>query len=144
MKRTVWIAVIILVISAVLLSACGGGDGGSGTERQAPPAEFASATNPFEGDADAVTQGQQLFASNCAGCHGNEGAGDGAAGASLDPKPANLQNTAKETDPAYQHWVITKGGAAAGLSPSMPAYEGILTDEDVWRIVTYLEGTYGQ
>jgi cytochrome c553 len=117
MKRTVWIAVIILVISAVLLSACGGG-GGGGTERQAPPAEFANATNPFEGNADAVTQGQQLYTSNCVGCHGAEGAGDGAAGASLDPKPANLQNTAKETDPAYQHCVITKGGAAAGLSPS--------------------------
>ncbi len=143
MKRTVWVAMIILVISAVLLSACGGG-GGSATERQDPPAEYAGIANPFEGDADAATQGQQLFTSNCASCHGNEAAGDGAAGASLDPKPANLQATAKETDPAYQHWVIAKGGTAAGLSPSMPAYEGILTDEDIWRIVTYLEGTYGQ
>jgi mono/diheme cytochrome c family protein len=85
-----------------------------------------------------------LYQANCVSCHGDDASGNGPAGASLDPKPANLQATAKETEPVYQHWVISEGGAAAGLSASMPAFKGALSDEDVWRLVTYLETTYGQ
>lgn len=147
MRKTVLVATIVLVIASVLLAACGGGGSntqGSGKQRQNPPAEFANATNPHAGQADAVTAGQQLFATNCSSCHGNEAKGDGPAAASLNPKPANLEQTAQETQPAYQHWVITKGGAAAGLSSAMPAFEGTLSDDDIWKIVTYLDTTYGK
>ena len=145
MKKTVWIGLVVLVIGAVLLSACGGGGGGGSTkQRQSPPADVAGMTNPFEGNAEAAAAGQQLYATNCVGCHGEQAAGDGPAGASLDPKPANLQQTAKETDPQYQYWVISQGGAAAGQSASMPAFNGVLQDEDIWRIVTHLETAYGQ
>lgn len=146
MRKTVWVATIVLVIASVLLVACGGGGSseGSGKQRQNPPAEYANVTNPFAGNAEASTAGQQLYTTNCASCHGDQAAGDGPAAASLTPKPANLQQTAKETEPPYQHWVIAKGGAAAGLSSSMPAFEGTLSDDDIWRIVTYLETTYGQ
>lgn len=142
MKRTVWVALCVFVM-ATLLAACGGG-GASETQRQSPPSDYASAANPFEGDADAVTAGQALYQTNCVGCHGESAMGDGAAGAALDPKPADLQAAAKETDPVYQHWVISEGGAAAGLSSSMPAYKGILSDEEIWQVVNYLETTYGQ
>lgn len=142
MRKTVWIALVVLVMAAVVLSACGGG-GGSGTkERQEPPADYASATNPFEGQADAATAGQALYTANCVSCHGDDASGNGPAGASLDPKPANLQNTAKETTPAYQHWVVSEGGAAAGMSASMPAFKGALSDDEIWQIVTYLDSTY--
>jgi mono/diheme cytochrome c family protein len=148
MKKTVWVAILILTISAVLLAACGGnGDGGGNAaprERQAPPAEYANATNPFEGDQTAVQEGQALYASNCATCHGDDGAGAGPAGASLDPRPADLRQTARETDPAYEHWVISEGGTAAGLSSAMPAFRGALSDDDIWKIVAYTEATFGQ
>ncbi len=35
-------------------------------------------------------RGRQLYSRNCAGCHGAEGAGDGAGAAGLHPKPANF------------------------------------------------------
>lgn len=145
MKKTAWIALITLLVVSMLLTACGGGGGGESTkQRQAPPADFANKTNPVAGNADAVTAGQQLFSTNCATCHGEQAKGDGPAGASLDPKPANLEQTAKETEPQYQYWVISKGGAAAGLSASMPAFEGVLSETDIWNIVTYLDTTYGK
>lgn len=144
MKKTVWVALVVLIVGAMALAACGGGGGSSGTQRQSPPADYANKTNPFEGQADAATAGQQVFATNCTSCHGDTAAGDGPAGAALDPKPANLQNTAKETDPAYQHWVISEGGTAAGLNASMPAFKGVLSDDEVWQIVSYLEQTYGK
>ncbi|MDE3032760.1 MAG: cytochrome c [Acidobacteriota bacterium] len=37
-----------------------------------------------------MARGKALFAENCATCHGPDGRGDGAAGASLNPKPRNF------------------------------------------------------
>jgi mono/diheme cytochrome c family protein len=146
MKKSMFGLIFVVVISVLFLTACGGSSGGSSTssglKRQSPPADYASA-NPFEGSQDAVTAGKTLFENNCVPCHGQEAKGDGPAGASLDPKPANLQLTVKETKPVYQHWVINVGGAAAGLSSQMPAFKGVINDDDIWRIVTYLNKTYG-
>ena len=94
-------------------------------------------------DGHTAEEGGALYTANCAGCHGNTGGGDGPAAASLDPKPANLGTTVSETEPVYSHWVISEGGAAAGLSSSMPAFKGSLSDEDIWRIVTFMEETFG-
>ena len=144
MKKTVWVALIVLVVAAMALSACGGGGGGGARQRQSPPADYANQTNPFEGQAEAATAGQALYATNCTTCHGDSAASDNPTNATLDPKPTNLQNTSKETEPPYQHWVVSEGGAAAGLSASMPAFKGIISDEEIWQIVTYLESSYGQ
>lgn len=143
MKKTGWIAVVILVLSALVLSACGGGQA-TEKARQSPPSDYASAANPFAGDQAAADAGKTLYTANCASCHGDTGAGDGAAAASLDPKPANLQDTAKQTEPVYQHWVISEGGEVAGLSSTMPAFKGALSDEDIWKIVTHLEMDFGK
>ena len=143
MRKTVWVALVVLVVMAMALAACGGGGGGA-RQRQSPPADYANLTNPLEGQADAATAGQQVYATNCSGCHGQSAAGDGPAGASLDPKPANLQTTAKETDPNYTYWVISEGGAAAGMNASMPAFKGILSEDEIWQVVTHLEQSYGQ
>lgn len=39
---------------------------------------------------DQVEHGKKLFATNCATCHGENGEGNGAGGASLNPKPRNF------------------------------------------------------
>lgn len=44
-----------------------------------------------------VQRGQQLFAQNCATCHGTSGKGDGPAAAALNPKPQDL------TDDQWKH-----------------------------------------
>ena len=137
MKKSVWVLVSVLVLSALVLSACGGG--GGGTTRATPPPEYADMTNPVAGQQAAIDAGRELYTTNCASCHGAEGAGDGPAGGSLDPAPANLVTTAAEADENYIHWVIAEGGAAAGLSPSMVAYKGILTEEQIWQVTTFVE-----
>lgn len=37
-----------------------------------------------------INKGKELYQNTCASCHGNEGNGDGVAGASLNPKPRNF------------------------------------------------------
>lgn len=152
MKKPVWVVLVVLILVSFGLAACGGGGSSSGSssgaassglKRNAVPADYASMKNPFEGNQDAVAAGKQVFTSNCVTCHGSDAKGDGPAGASLNPRPANLQLTVKETDAAYMHWTISEGGSAAGLSSAMPAFKGVLSDDDIWRTVNYLRATYG-
>ncbi len=147
MKKTVWVAFAVLLIASMALAACGGGassGGSSGKKRSTPPAEYASKTNPFEGQADAATAGKELYTANCQGCHGESAKGDGPAAASMNPKPADLTKTVKETDAPYLLWVASEGGAAAGLNAAMPAFKDRLSEEDIWKIDTYLRTTFGK
>ncbi len=149
MKKTVWGVFVMLIFVSLALAACAGGSGGnagsavSGLKRNAVPQDYANMKNPYQGNQNAVAAGKQVFENNCQTCHGPEAKGDGPVGASLNPRPANLQITVKETNAPYMHWVITEGGGAAGLSSSMPPFNGNLSDDDIWRVVTYLRSTYG-
>ncbi len=138
MKKTFWVLTTALVLSAVLLAACGGG-GTPTVVRQDPPAEYAGVTNPVEGDQAAIDAGKTLFTQNCESCHGPKGLGDGPAGASLDPHPGNLQNAIKDAPIGYLDWVINEGGAAAGRSASMASYKGVLTQDEIWQILAYVK-----
>lgn len=121
----------ILVLSAVLLAACGGGSSETATF-DAVPAEYAGATNPLGSDAAAV--GAEVFATNCASCHGPEGHGDGPAGAALDPAPKNLPEIAAQVGDDYLYWRVNTGKEGT----AMVAWKGILTDEQIWQTVAFI------
>lgn len=104
------------------------------------PDEFASLSNPFAGDADAIAAGQEIFDTNCVTCHGPEGAGDGAAAAGLDPQPANLGDSQMMTTltDGYLFWRVSKGGAMEPFNSAMIAWEGALTEEQRWQVISYV------
>lgn len=52
--------------------------------------DVSKVTEPWVLNEDMIAHGKKLYAQNCALCHGAEGAGDGNAGAALNPKPRNL------------------------------------------------------
>ena len=83
-----------------------------------------------------VPAGQAKYQQICATCHGGTGKGDGPAAAALNPKPKDLSKTTKND--AQLKEVITKGGAANGLSPTMPAWGTMLSEEDVANIIGYI------
>ncbi len=84
-------------------------------------------------------KGKEIYAKSCAGCHGPEGKGDGAAASAMNPKPTNLADKASmsKIDDAAMANMIVKGGAASGKSPLMPAF-GQLKDQDVKDLVAYI------
>lgn len=99
---------------------------------------YASKTNPLEANARTIDSGRKLFEQNCARCHGPKGYGDGKDGESLDPRPANIAAASKmpmATD-GYLYWTIAEGGAPLGTG--MPAFGGVLKDDEIWKIITYL------
>ena len=137
MRRTLFLLITVLVLSTVILAACGGGGAPTETEPEVP-AEYAGKTNPFANQADAATAGGVLYAERCASCHGATGLGDGPAAAALDPKPADLAAVAGDMADDFFFWRIMEGGAMEPFNSSMPAQKGILTDDQVWQLVTFV------
>ena len=87
--------------------------------------------NPFSGDADAIMRGQTLYSSNgCVGCHGDSGAG-------------SIANTPWSA-------AIPKGNAYLfasikdGIQPTMPAFSSVLSDDQVWELISHLEAVAAQ
>lgn len=123
---------IIFILNALMLMACGA----SATELAETPApvptEFAGATNPF--GAEAAAAGAEIFKANCELCHGPQGHGDGIAGQSLEPKPRNLADLQATVGDDFLFWRIHEGKPGT----SMVAWEGILTDEQIWQIVSFI------
>ncbi len=81
-------------------------------------------------------KGKKVFDAQCAMCHGNEGKGDGAAGAALTPKPRNFADKAlmsKKTDDDLFK-ILTKGSPNTGMAP----YEKMLSEADRWDAVAYI------
>lgn len=94
-----------------------------------------------------VVQGAQLYAENCAACHGEQGAGDGvmaeAVRAEFPPLPGHPHSGPSDfTDPGFmlsaspalQQGKIIRGGMGTG----MPYWGPIFTPEQVWALVDYL------
>jgi FTR1 family protein len=93
--------------------------------------EFPSA--PFD-----LTQGHQLFASQCASCHGDRGLGDGPAArmASVDARPPAIgdAHALPALDPTLAYNVISVGVRGT----MMPAFAETLTPQQRWDVVNYV------
>lgn len=124
-----------------LLAACGGPGGGSKSleiDRPTPPAEYAGKVNPLADQAEAIDPGKQLYAANCASCHGVEAMGDGPAAASLNPQPKPLATEMKTLSDDYLYWRIAEGGAFSPFSSAMPAWKRSLSEDEIWQVIAFL------
>jgi mono/diheme cytochrome c family protein len=99
-----------------------------------------------------LENGKQLYATNCAACHGEQGGGDGVfavdlaqptsgehAGMSkgeMTQRPADFTAAAKmlSASPAHLQGKIVRGGMGTG----MPYWGPIFTEEQTWDLVAFL------
>lgn len=88
-----------------------------------PAVDLNLITNPTN---DFIAKGKELFNANCSSCHGENGKGDGPAGAALNPKPRNFHvmdgwtNGRKLSDmyKTLQEGIIKNGMAAYEYLPA--------------------------
>ena len=115
--KTIAVFLTALGVIAVATS-CGGGD-------DKPSRSFAVP--------QARKEANDLFASLCVTCHGNQGKGDGPGAAACDPKPRAFGDPAWQASVTDEHIVktIVYGGAAVGKSPQMPAQPQLKGKDDV-------------
>lgn len=92
--------------------------------------------NPFPSTPENVTLGRKAFGGYCFACHGLDGQNTGVPFADrMAPPvpPLNSQSVQKYSDGQLK-WIITNGIYPSG----MPASKGLLSDEEIWKIVVYL------
>lgn len=83
--------------------------------------------NPFRDDPSAAKQGEVLFGTmNCDGCHGGGGLGF------VGPSLVDGRWRYGGEDGALYHSIFY------GRANGMPAYGGILSDNTVWQLVSYM------
>jgi len=82
-----------------------------------------------------LARGAELYQTNCASCHGVTGRGDGPAGTSLNPQPADLtdSHTLSDRSPLDFYRRVTIGVAGT----AMPAFETRLSADDRWAAAVY-------
>ena len=103
---------------------------------------FAAAQAQSLADSIGLKGGKAIFEATCAGCHGSHGEG-------TDPHQAGF--TRPETFPDFtgcdqsqpestRSWsaVIHDGGPARGFSPIMPAFRGVLTENEIAEVIAYV------
>jgi mono/diheme cytochrome c family protein len=92
--------------------------------------------NPLAATEDDIRRGRRAFSSYCVACHGLDGQNTGVpfADAMSPPVPRLTAPEVQQYTDGQLHSII-----ANGLFPSgMPASRGILSDEEMWRIVLYI------
>lgn len=96
--------------------------------------------NPVPLTVRSVAAGAELFAVNCAACHGVDARGDGPMAGTTGVRPANLRSghLATHTDGDLFYWI------GAGRPGGMPPWAGRLTPTERWQLVTFLRSLDGR
>jgi mono/diheme cytochrome c family protein len=90
--------------------------------------------SPLSATPDVLKNGESLYKSNCIGCHGPKGLGDGADVDRKDRKsrPANLTMSRNpEGVVFYKIWNGRK-------DPDMPAFKSRMTRDEAWAVVAHV------
>ncbi|MGH7720624.1 MAG: c-type cytochrome, partial [Gemmatimonadaceae bacterium] len=87
-------------------------------------------------EALSLASGRELYARNCASCHGERGMGDGPAARGMNPPPSPLGDATAMVDatPALLYRVISVGIAGT----QMAGWATQLSPQQRWNIVAYL------
>lgn len=137
-----------LLAIIVLLTHCSPGEKGTGTTVAAAPAALSwSHFEPPAGpelSAQLQARGKELFAENCASCHGEEGDGKGVCAPFLAPQPRDFtsgtyrfKSTPGNEMPTDKDLFRTISIGLHGTG--MPPWKFLLPEEDLWALVAYVK-----
>lgn len=105
-------------------------------EGAVPVFDITKVQDPWVSTPEMVAYGKKFYSTNCAMCHGNEGKGDGAAGAALNPKPRNLvEGKWTQGEGAIAHYKVLQNGIKGS---SMAAYSHF-KPADRWAVIHFID-----
>ncbi len=110
--------------------------------------------NPLRKDtanlANFVQEGKVIYFQNCFICHGADLDGRGQFAESFNPPPPPFRgtDTIAQLPESYVFWRVAKGwrGLPPGATPwdsAMPAFEDLLTQEQIWKAILYIYDATG-
>jgi mono/diheme cytochrome c family protein len=97
-----------------------------------------------------VAQGNHLYATRCASCHGNDLKGEQGwpqrrPNGVMPASPLDATGHVWQRDDQWLFTTIKLGGqatASSGYTSSMPAFGGGLTDTEIWAVISYIKSTW--
>ncbi len=123
----------------------------------APPASIAfrgrtiqltALENPLRADGsieEDYAEGMRVYYQNCLPCHGDLLDGDGRFAHGFNPAPLAFTDngTIPQLTESFVFWRIAKGGPGlpvegAPWSSAMPAWEPMLTEDEIWAVIVFL------
>ncbi len=101
--------------------------------------------SPRETTPENLAAGKVLYGQHCSQCHGDEGDGQGVMADRLVPRPRDFRRGIYKIRRTIQGELPVDGDlfriVSAGMpGTSMPAWQGLLSDEQIWQLVDYLKG----
>lgn len=82
-----------------------------------------------------IEAGREIYAANCASCHGEQGMGDGPQAASLETQPAALANPEFMASRSTASFFETVSNGTPG---GHPAFAGDLSEDERWAVSDYV------
>lgn len=99
------------------------------------PKAAADMQNPVASNSNSIKNGNTLYQSYCAPCHGKNGKGDGPAATSLHPKPADHTSAAVQAESdGTLFYKISEGHTGT----AMPPFKAVLHADQRWAIIDYI------
>jgi mono/diheme cytochrome c family protein len=93
--------------------------------------------NPIPPTSANLTEGARQYEEHCALCHGGAKAKISRLQNQFSPPVPQLINRIPHDPPAWIFWVTKHGVRMTG----MPAWTGILSDDDIWKIVAFIKNS---
>jgi mono/diheme cytochrome c family protein len=110
--------------------------------------ELTGLENPLRADGsieEDYEEGRRVYYQNCLPCHGDLLDGDGHYSHGFNPRPLAFTDngTIPQLTESFVFWRIAKGGPGlpvegAPWNSAMPAWEQILTQEEIWAVTIFL------
>lgn len=132
-------AILIIFISIPLMAA----------ERQIPtaPKEYLDMKNPFNPNAnkDVLEKGESIYMKKCRKCHGDSGDAKGPAAKDLEIKPpAFTKDYLSGRADGQLFWITEKGSQNTDMEAYGTGTEYNLSNDDMWKIVTFIKEKFGK
>lgn len=103
--------------------------------------------NPLRGtgnEQEHLAVGKRIYYQNCVACHGDALDGNGHYADGFSPRPLEFgTSTIAQLTESFVFWRIVKGGPGlpregAPWSSAMPAWEDLLTQEEIWAVTMFI------
>lgn len=105
-------------------------------------------TNPLREEGDLrehYERGATVYVENCVPCHGDRLDGEGHFADAFNPAPIDLTSGGNlpQLSESFVFWRIAKGGPGlpsegTPWNSAMPAWEDVLTRDEIWSVIIYL------
>jgi mono/diheme cytochrome c family protein len=132
----------LLICAALVASGCGVSKPGGAESKFAAEVKHKMTVggkdvpNPLPATEENIADGREHFGHHCEICHGLDGQSTGVpfADKMAPPVPDLASKDIQDYADGQLKWIMDHG-----INPSgMPAWKGILSDEEMWKVVHYL------